>query len=68
MPSQIAKFVAAKNHTVSEKYTMELRSCSASDVQPYERVVIIVTALVAVGYVLTCGTEYRCKLFSQRCM
>jgi hypothetical protein len=44
---------------------MGLHSYSASDVQPYEKEVMIVTALVTVGYVSTCETEYSCELFSQ---
>lgn len=45
---------------------MGLRSCRASDVQPYVKVVTIVIALITVGYVLICGTEYRFKFFNQR--
>ena len=54
----MARFIAAKKHTVSEKYTIGLRNWMASLVQPYIRVVKMVTALVTVGYVLTWGTVY----------
>jgi hypothetical protein len=60
--------MAAMKQTVRLKNTIGLRSWIASLVQPYTRLVRIVTAFVTVGYVLTCVTEYRPRLLSHRFM
>jgi hypothetical protein len=51
--------------TVREKYTMGLRSCSASDVQPYASLLTMV--IVYDGRIgVDLGAEYRSRLFSHK--